>query len=159
MEEKRIIKHMITTILIVIVSFFIWNNAPCQAGARIAASYNDRNMQIVFDGFEHLICMEDDNYIKLTPTVLNLRNTTNKSREYKLYFTIAKTSTVPYDSLKLAIDDTVYDLKNTEYIEDDTYIYFLVKTDNLDAYTNTSMDIRIWTTVESGKLISSFITR
>ena len=159
MDKKDIIKHMLTTILIVIMSFFVWMNNPSQAGAQIAASFNNRNILVTFDGFDLLTNIEDENYNALTPTNLNLRNTTNKSKSYKLYYTIAKTSTVPYNTLKIALNNEIYDLKELDYIEDDSYLYFMVDEDTLDAYTNVNISVRIWTTALNCKLTSSFITR
>jgi hypothetical protein len=88
-----------------------------------------------------------------------MRNTSNQRKDYKLYYTIAKTSTLPFNTLKLAFYDEVIDLSKVDYIEDDTYYYLLVKEGSIDAYSNEFIDVRIWTTATNGKLTSSFITR
>jgi hypothetical protein len=159
MDKKDIIKHIFTIIIIVIISFIVWNNNPSQAGAQIAASFNNRDIFVTFDGFDLLTNTEDDDYYTLKPANLSLRNTTNKDKEYKLYYTISKTSTVTYDTLKISLDDQVYDLKDMDYIEDDTYMYFMVKHDYLSSYTNINIPVRVWTSSTNGKLTSSFITR
>ena len=66
-----------------------------------------------------------------------------------------------YDSsgIAIALNNEIYDLKELDYIEDDSYLYFMVDEDTLDAYTNVNISVRIWTTALNGKLTSSFITR
>ena len=159
MEQKQIIKHMLTVVLIVIVSFFVWNNAPSQAGAQIASAFDERNILVTFDGLDYLTNISDEDYELLRPSALSLRNISNKSKDYHLYYVISKNSSVPYDSLKLSIDDKVFSLSDIKPDEDDNCYYFEIMNGSLDAYSDMNYDVRVWTTVSSGTLTSSFVTR
>ena len=43
------------------------------------------------------------------------------------------------------------------YIEDSSYYYFLLESNDIDSYTTLNKDSRIWTIADSGSLSGTFI--
>ena len=54
MSQAKIIKHMIITVLIVILSAFLWQSIPNDNGANIAKLFDNRDILVTFDGFTQL---------------------------------------------------------------------------------------------------------
>ena len=159
MSQAKIIKHMIITVLIVILSAFLWQSIPNDNGANIAKLFDNRDILVTFDGFTQLPNIADQYYKKIDTVNLNLRNIDKENKEYKLYFVYSKQSTVDANTLKMELDNKVYDLSKIEVFEDGDYFYYFLYEDTLDAYSSKDISVRIWTSSEDGTLKSSFAVK
>ena len=156
MEERKIIKHIIFVVLIVILSGILWHNADINKAANIAREFDNRQVLLTFDGFTTLPNIDDKYYKELDTYNINLKNIDKDNKEYKLYFVFSKTSSVDFNTIKMDLDNEVIKLSDIKYNEDDDYIYFLVKEGSIEAYKSIDMPVRIWTSSEDGSLRSSF---
>lgn len=159
LRRRDIVRHMIEVFIIVILSFVVWSNFNNDENAKIAASYSNRNIAMTFDGFKTITSMSNNDYESLKAEQLYLRNISDKEDSYELYYVYSTTSSVSYKTIKLALDNQLYDLSDMPYtIEGDYYLFFL-KEGAIDPYTTITFDTRIWTTSLNGELTSNFITK
>lgn len=143
-DVKRIWFSLFITIFILIFSVFVWSNSNMEEGYTIASSYSDINISVYFDGIHNLYIMSDNNSNNLDSSDLILRNPSNKDKNYYLVYAYNKSSSVPYESIRIMLNNTIYKLGDTKYSEDDTYYYFYLDSNNLSSYSNLEYEVKFW---------------
>lgn len=159
MSRNKFILHVVEVLTVLIISFFVWSNNHSDISANIAASYKNRSISTTFDGFKLLTNIDGNNYESIDAEKLYLRNISDTESNYKLYYVYSTTSTVNYKTLKLSLDDKIYDLSDMSYEVEGEYFLFYLTEGTIDPYTTIEYDARVWTTSFEGSLTSNFITK
>ena len=154
-DVKKTIMEIIVSLLVIIVTIPIWNKLS--DNHKYMEAHSNLSVIVDFNGFDLLTNSDEDNYLTIKPTDVSIRNITNDNRNYNLYYTYSKKSTIDYESLYISLDDKIYSLKDMNYIEDSSYYYFLLESNDIDSYTTLNKDSRIWTMADSGSLSGTFI--
>ena len=154
-DIKKTIMEIIVSVLVVIISIPIWNRLG--ENHKLIYTYSNISVVLDFNGFDLLTNSDENNYKTLKPTNVSIRNVTDNNKNYKLYYTYSKKSTIDYDTLFISLDDKIYSLKDINYIEDSDYYYFLLESNDIDSYTTLNKDSRIWTKADDGSLAGTFI--
>lgn len=163
---KQLIIHIFVTIAIVIASIPLWGLSQAQSGSLLATSFNDIKVDLEYDDFSSLVIVDDDMALELLkPTTLYMRNQNDFEKTYELVLVINKNSSVSYNNLRVSLDDEIIKLKDLNVTSDKDNYYFVLNEYTLDAYSDTSVDARLWLDSTSSDidlnstLTTNFITR
>lgn len=163
---KKIVLSVIITTILVLISVPLWNYSSGRKGAILASSYEDLSISVEIGRFDSLNIIEDERaFDNITPTEISLRNRNDVEKEFELLFLIDKKSTIPYEYIKVSINNTIYNVKDLNMIEDNDNYYFILEELELDAYSQDVKLARIWLSEEMDNvddeaiLSTNFITR
>ncbi len=160
LQIRKTIIEIIFAIIIVIGSYFIWDNLEINKYASFAANVHNYNTISVAETKsavqDYLIPKTDENGLKNSGLIL-LENHINQEKPYKLILKINKDSTLDYRNLSIGINQKIIRLKNALTNEDQNYYYFILDEGNLigKKELNASIWLNYDTTNESmGKSFS-----
>ncbi len=142
---NRLILSVAITTLLFFISIPLWNYSVAKRSAILASGYGDLAISINMGVFDQLVAIEDYrafDYIK--PTKISFRNRNGFKKDFELLLLVSKDSTINYKDLKVALGKEIYNLKDVEMLEDSENYYFVLNNYSLDAYSEDSIDVRIW---------------
>lgn len=163
---NRLIISVVITTLLFFISIPLWNYSVAKRSAILASSYGDLAISINIGNFDPLVAIEDYrafDYIK--PTPISFRNRNSFKKDFELLLLVSKDSTIDYKDLKIAIGEKIYHVKSLEMLEDNDNYYFIINNYSLDAYSEDSIEARIWLdentqgNITEKTLTTNFITR
>lgn len=157
-DIRRYVFNIILTIIIVILSIPLWNKSDARVGASIASSFTDMDININFEGFDGLSIINDESSYMIKGKNVSLRNPSRNLKNYKLVYMLSKTSTVPYEDVRIQVNDKINKLSECEYFEDDNFYYFILDESNLSAYSNKDYQVKIWLSDKSNVSIHDTLT-
>ena len=163
---NRLIISVTITTLLFFISIPLWNYSVAKRSAILASSYGDLAISVNIGSFAPLVAIEDYrafDYIKSTP--ISFRNRNGFKKDFELLLLVSKDSTIDYKYIKLAIGEKIYHVKSLEMLEDDDNYYFVINNYSLEAYSEDSIEVRIWIdeniqgSISDKSLTTNFITR
>lgn len=132
--KKKCIEIMIAA-TIIIVSFPLWQSMDIGDYTATAAFYNEAQytyLNITDNQINNLYPIKTDNAIKnLKKSKIEIINDTKTSEEYSLLLKIEKNSTLDYNVLNIALNDSVHPLKDLLIVEDANNYYFSLYTNSI----------------------------
>lgn len=163
---RKIVISLVFAISIILVSYPIWRFASGEKVGILANSYGELPLSIDVGSFEPLVIVDDE----MSKTVINdtdifIKNRNGFDKKENLYILVEKVSTIPYQFIRVAIDDEVYSLDKLAVEEDENSYYFFLKEVEVKAYEETNLKTRIWLSQEtngvdpSATLVTNFITK
>lgn len=163
---RKIVISLVCAISFVLISLPIWWFASGEKVGILANSYGELPLNIDIGTFEPLVIVDDE----MSNTVINdtdilIKNKNGFDKKTKLYILIEKVSTIPYQFIRVAIDNEVYRLNEIEVEEDENNYYFYLKEVEIKAYKDLNLKARIWLSQEtdgvdpSAILVTNFITK
>lgn len=163
---NRLIMSVFITTLLFFISIPLWNYSVAKRSAILANEYGDLAISVNMGYFDQLVAIEDYRafeYIK--PTEVSFRNRNGFKKDFELLLLVSKDSTISYEDLKVAIGEKIYNIKSVEMLEDNDNYYFILNKYSLDAYSEDSIEVRIWldenikVSPNDKSLTTNFITR
>jgi len=142
---NRLIVSVTITTLLFFISIPLWNYSVAKRSAILASSYGDLAISVNIGTFDSLVAIEDYrafDYIK--PTTISFRNRNGFKKEFDLLLLVSKDSTIDYKDLKVSIGEKIYHVKSLEMLEDSDNYYFIINSYSLEAYSEDSLEARIW---------------
>lgn len=77
-------------------------------------------------------------------TIVSLDNNSESVINYKLYFTVDKTSTIDTKYIRLNFNNKTYDLSKINYLEINNKYYYFIQEGTIDAKTSEPFDSYLW---------------
>lgn len=163
---NRLILSVVITTLLFFISIPLWNYSVAKRSAILANEYGDLAISVNMGIFDQLVAIEDYrafDYIK--PREISFRNRNGFKKDFELLLLVSKESTISYEDLKVAIGEKIYNIKSVEMLEDDDNYYFIIDNFSLDAYSEDSIEVRLWldedikVSPNDKSLTTNFITR
>ncbi len=116
--------------------------------------------------FDSLVIADDE----IAKDVVNgnklaIKNRNGYQKEVKLYFLVTKNSTVPYNFLRLSLNENIFALNEIEPIEDDINYYFYLSDYQIDAYKEEIIESRLWLSKDTNNvdpkasLVANFVIK
>lgn len=163
---RKTIISLIFAISLILISYPIWRFASGAKVGILANSYGELPLNIDIGSFESLVIVDDE----MSGTVINdtdifIKNRNGYTKKNDLYIVVEKISTIPYQFIRVAIDDEVYRLNEIEVEEDENNYYFYLKEVEIKAYEDLDLKARIWLSQETDGvdptaiLVTNFITK
>lgn len=163
---RRLIISIVIAISVVLVSIPIWSIANGNRIGILANSYGELKISTRVGAFESLLVVGDEKAFEIiNPTTISFKNRNGYKKDFDLYLLIDKKSTVPYEYIRVSINDTIYSLSELEVESDEYNYYFKLESRSLDAYKDEDVNARIWINNNSegltseSSLITNFITK
>lgn len=163
---RKIVISLVFAISIILVSYPMWRLASGEKVGVLANSYGELPLSVDIGSFEPLVIVDDEMSGRvINDTDISIRNRNGFDKKENLYILVEKVSTIPYQFIRVAIDDKVYSLSEIEVEEDEIGYYFFLKEVDLKAYENETYKTRIWLSQEtdgvdpSATLVTNFITK
>ena len=157
---KKSVRYLVFSIIVVcsvlIVSIPFWSFA---GGSKLGVLFNTRyDLPLAYKTglFESLVISDDGDAKNLVkPTELIIKNRNGFTKSGKIYTLVEKRSTIPYEYLRVSINDETYKLNELKIEEDETYYYFYLKNIEMEAYKEDKLDTRIWLSKDAFGISSS----
>lgn len=163
---NRLIISVTITTLLFFISIPLWNYSVAKRSAILASSYGDLAISVNIGTFDPLVAIEDYRaFDYIQPTKISFRNRNGFQKKFDLLLLVSKDSTVDYKDIKLAIGEKIYHVKSLEMLEDEDNYYFIINNYSLEAYSEDSIEARIWldenthAPLSNKSLTTNFITR
>lgn len=144
---------IIICISVIVISIPFWMTVNGETISLLAEVNGDLKPSLIFGDFESLKVVDDENAIEsINPTTIYIKNQNGHVREYDLYLSINKESTINYQYIRISINDTIYNLStiNMEEIEDN--YYFKLYSGVLESYQSEELAARIWLSTDIDEL-------
>lgn len=167
---KRSVRYLVLSIIAalsaIIISIPFWNFARSTSVGLFSQEYNNLPIVTRVGNFESLVIIDDDmvNSI-INPTEIVLKNRNGYKKDTNLYLLVEKRSTIPYQYIRVSVNDQVYRINEIEVEEDENNYYFYIKNYELNAYEELSLNARIWLSQETNgiestsTLVANFVVR
>ena len=94
--------------------------------------------------FPQLKVSTEEDALNGESTIVSVTNDTDSLINYKMYFTLDKTSTIDRKYIRLNYNGHTYDLSNMNYLEVNNKYYFYLEEGNVDAKSMDPIDVFIW---------------
>lgn len=163
---RRLIMSIVIAISVVLVSIPIWSMANGNEIGLLANSYGELKISTKVGEFEPLIIISDEMaFEQINSTTISFKNRNGYKKDFNLYILVDKKSTVPYEYIRVSINDKIYNLSTLEVEEDEYNYYFKLESKSLEAYKDENIEARIWLSTDSQNLtpesllITNFITK
>ncbi|MCH5167591.1 MAG: hypothetical protein J1F35_06870 [Erysipelotrichales bacterium] len=146
---KNRVRYLVFSIIVVcsvlIVSIPFWSFA---GGSKLSVLFNARyDLPIAYKTgvYESLVISDDVDANKLVnPTEMIVKNRNGFNKSGKIFTLVEKRSSIPYEYLRVSINDEIYKLNELKVEEDENYYYFYLKDIEMEAYKEDKLDTRIW---------------
>lgn len=163
---RKIVISLVFAISLILISYPIWRFASGAKVGILANSYGELPLNIDVGSFESLVIVDDE----MSGTVLNdtdifIKNRNGYDKKADLYILVEKISTIPYQFIRIALDNEIYRLDEIGFEEDENNYYFYLKEVEIKAYEDVNLKARIWLSQEtngvdpSATLVTNFITK
>ena len=137
--EKRIrslVFEMVTIVLIVIVSYFVWDNIDYSNEAQIAYAYSNYNTMInviMNNNIKVLSPTADEESSELDTVDYTLTNSNSVAKDYNLFIKYDnKNSNLDKNYLKVNYEGKTFYLNSLKTIERDGYSFYLLTSDTIE---------------------------
>lgn len=145
--------EIIALAIMLLSTFFIWNNFEMEESAEIAYSYTNKNERLVLDvnnNLSVLAPMKDKDGINEKSKVnLSIYNVSKINKRYNLYLTIDDSTTLSTKYLKISSGENPQYLFKLEKFYKDNQMYYFIKTDEIKSKENINLDLYIWLSEET----------
>lgn len=165
-STRKIVISLICAISLILVSYPIWRYASGSKVGILANSYGELPLSIDMGTFESLVIVDDEmSGSVINDTDISIKNRNGYNKKANLYIIVEKISTIPYQFIRVAIDDEVYHLNELAFEEDENNYYFPLKEIEVKAYEDKTFKARIWLSQETAgvdpkaTLVTNFITK
>lgn len=163
---NRLILSVTITTLLFFISIPLWNYSVAKRSAILASEYGDLAISVNMESFDQLVAIEDYRAFEyIRPTKISFRNRNGFKKDFELLLLVSKDSTISYQDLKVSIGEKIYNIKSVEMLEDSENYYFILNNYSLEAYSEDSINVRIWldeniqVSPSDKSLTTNFITR
>lgn len=162
---RYIIASVIVTVAIVLISLPLWINNN-DRDELIARGYEDLPIAVSIEEFSPLVIIEDSRaFANIEPTKVTYRNRNGFAKDAEIVLLYDKTSTIPYQYLKVSLGEEIITLRDVNYEEDADNYYFSLTKKNIAAYSDEVFMVRLWLNEnivdvdEDDVIITNFIAR
>lgn len=166
MKEKGLLVRIIFMLLIIVISYFLWDYKSINESATLASSFDDMDIFVYVEQPESLNVISTNKALEyIDPSDLVLRNKNKFNKNVDLVLLINKMSTIDKDYIRVSIDDTIYELNNMSFEEDEENYYYKLNNLDIEAYSSKELKTRIWlddkinTINENAFLTTNFIVK
>lgn len=165
-STRKIVISLVCAISLILISYPIWRYASGSKVGILANSYGDLPLSIDMGTFEPLVIVDDEmSGTVINDTNISIKNRNGYDKKTNLYILVEKISTIPYQFIRVAIDDEVYRLNELDLEEDENNYYFYLKEVEIKAYEDQNLKVRIWLSQETegvdptATLVTNFVTK
>ncbi len=165
-DIRKIIISLVFAVSLILISYPIWRFASGEKIGILANSYGELPLNINIGTFEPLVIVDDEmSNTVINDTDISIKNRNGFNKKAKLYMVVEKTSTIPYQYLRLAINNEIYRLNEIAIEEDENGYYFYLSEIEIEAYKEENLKARIWLSQETdgvspeATLVTNFITK
>lgn len=129
----------ITTALIILVSsFFLWQQFNNEEGMLIAESYGELPLSIKDNNYDNFLYGES---IQEEEIIINYKNMNNINRKEKFYLIVDTTSSINELDLSFTINGTKYNINELKSEINNGYRCYFIETLNFNAYEEKKLNI------------------
>jgi hypothetical protein len=132
------LKFLFTFILLFIAVMFLIVNVLKTENV----TYGDVDINV--GKYPKLKVSNEESALSNDSTIVSLDNNSESSVNYKLYFTVDKTSTIDTKYIRLNFNNNTYDLSKLNYLEINNKYYYFIQEGTIDAKTSEPFDSYIW---------------
>lgn len=165
-STRRIVVSLVCAISLILISYPIWRYASGSKVGILANSYGELPLNIDMGTFEPLVIVDDSmSGTVINDTDISIKNRNGFDKKTNLYIIVEKISTIPYQFIRVAIDDEIYRLNEIEVEEDEKNYYFYLNEIEIKAYEDKILKARIWLSQDtdgvdpSATLVTNFVTK
>lgn len=140
---RQIVIEMIFIIMLVIVTYFVWDNLDNSILRKEAYAYSTYNANLnlkVNDNLNNILAFSSDNNVNLS-----IYNHNKVEKKYVLYIRINKEkTTIDTNYVKLSYLDNTYNLKDLDSFDKGIYSYYKLYTDTVNSKETNLMDLSLY---------------
>lgn len=134
-------------LMVIAISFPLWKSLNINDYVATAAFYNEAQytyLNVSDQQINNLYPIKNESALKnLKKTQISIINETKTQEDFTVLLKIGKNSTLDYQSLNVAINDTIHSLKDLLIIEDHDNYYFALFTNSIVGATQ-SFNFLMW---------------
>lgn len=132
------VKNIIFTILMVLVSAWVWNSSASKSYASTAKYYSNFTVpDIKWNYLTNYLDKTSNKYV----IEVTMNNTGKQKSGYKLYLKIKKDENINTNSIKININNTISNVENYRYGYTPYYNYYLINSDIIEKHKGYSIEV------------------
>ena len=138
----RYISEIIFAIVLIFVSYFVWDRIDVNAYENEISKYNLNDIGIEVDNdFSEIVYLSEENVVE--DSILYVNNYQNKIYSTNIFLVLNGFDINNLDSFYLSINDEIYSLNDIFVSNKDNSFYFLIDNLNLNKYEKTSYTLKL----------------